>query len=100
MEFGESWEECARREAREELGIEITNTQFLGVTNDVFVEENKHYITIYLRADLTSGTPKIMEPEKTIAMAWTTWEEFPEPMFLPIKHFLEGPFSPIRNDRS
>jgi 8-oxo-dGTP diphosphatase len=34
LEFGESFEDTARREAREETGLEISNVRFGAVTND------------------------------------------------------------------
>ncbi len=98
LEFGETWEECARRETREELGVEIENVQFFGVTNDVFQTEGKHYITIYLRADLCAGQePRNGEPEKTVALQWATWQTLPSPMFLPCTNFLASQFSPLRS---
>jgi 8-oxo-dGTP diphosphatase len=39
LEFGESPEECAIREAKEETGVDITDVKFRAITNDVF-EEN------------------------------------------------------------
>ena len=42
LEFGESIEGCAVREAQEEIGVRIENVRVGPVTNDVFVEENKH----------------------------------------------------------
>ncbi|MEK7632279.1 MAG: NUDIX domain-containing protein [Patescibacteria group bacterium] len=55
LEYGESWEDCAKRETLEELGVEIENVEFLGVTNDIHEKEQKHYITIILRADIAGG---------------------------------------------
>ena len=48
LEFGESFEDTARREVLEETGVEITNIRFGGVTNDVFESDGKHYVTIWL----------------------------------------------------
>ncbi|MEK6901677.1 MAG: NUDIX domain-containing protein, partial [Nanoarchaeota archaeon] len=45
LEFGESFEDCARRETFEETGISIKNIRFITATNDIFSEE-KHYITL------------------------------------------------------
>lgn len=43
LEFGESWEECARRETLEETGLKIRNIRFATATNDLFKKEDKHY---------------------------------------------------------
>jgi 8-oxo-dGTP diphosphatase len=64
LEFGESWEECSRREVREEVGIEIKNLCFGTITNDIFKNEHKHYITISMISDFESGEVTLMEPNK------------------------------------
>ena len=46
LEYGETPEECAAREVKEETNLDIFNISFKAITNDVFVTENKHYITI------------------------------------------------------
>ena len=38
--------DTARREAREETGLEIKPIKIFANTNDVFAEEDKHYVTI------------------------------------------------------
>lgn len=53
LEFGESWEACAQREVLEETGLMIIDAQFYAVTNDIFYESSKHYITIFMRASYT-----------------------------------------------
>jgi 8-oxo-dGTP diphosphatase len=45
LEFGESPEHCAIRETLEEVGIEIGNVRFVAVTNDIFKDSGKHYIS-------------------------------------------------------
>lgn len=51
LEKGESFERCARREALEETGLEVTDLEFLTATNDVMKTENKHYITIFMKSN-------------------------------------------------
>lgn len=83
LEFGESWEECAKREAMEEVGVDITNVRLLAVTNDIFEAEGKHYISIWLEADWLSGEPKSGEPEKVIGIEWRSLSDLPSPLFEP-----------------
>jgi 8-oxo-dGTP diphosphatase len=82
LEFGESWEECARRETKEETGLDIKNVRFLAATNDIFPEEKKHYVTIWVESDWAGGEATITEPDKFVGLAWRDFESLPEPLFL------------------
>lgn len=85
LEFGETIEECARREIKEETGLVINDIQILGFTNDVFKEEDKHYVTIFCAAEWEKGEPVICEPDKIEKLEWFHWSELPEPLFLPVR---------------
>jgi 8-oxo-dGTP diphosphatase len=90
MEFGESFAECAKRETREETGLEITNIRFLRLMNLKYENPAKHFVDIELMADWQSGEPKLLEPEKFESWAWYDLNELPEPLFLPQKTALEA----------
>jgi 8-oxo-dGTP diphosphatase len=89
LEFFESPEECAQREVLEETGISIKNIHHIGFTNDRFVKENKHYITLYYVAEYDSGTPQILEPEKCLEWKWFAFNELPQELFLSFQNFLK-----------
>ncbi|KAJ8107787.1 hypothetical protein OPT61_g8622 [Boeremia exigua] len=102
LEYGESFAETAARESLEETGLEIGNIKFLVATNDVF-GEGKHYVTIFVTAEIT-GENKVaqaMEPHKCAKWEWIPWSqmwswageqakaedegrEVKKPMFLPL----------------
>jgi 8-oxo-dGTP diphosphatase len=96
LEAGESFEECAKRETLEEAGIEIKNIKFVTATNDINLEENSHYITIYVAAEHASGEPKIMEPDRAEKWDWFSWNELPKPLFLPVENLIKTGFNPFR----
>ena len=83
LEFGESWEEAAKREVMEETGLVIDNVRFLAATNDVFEKEGKHYATIWVYSDWKSGEPQLTEPDKHIDHQWRTFATLPSPLFEP-----------------
>lgn len=89
LEFKESWEECSIRETKEETNIEIDNLEMIGVTNDIFEKENKHYITIFMRADYKSGELVRMEPDKCEKWEWFDPDNLPSPLFLPLLNYIE-----------
>lgn len=83
LEFGESWEDAARREVTEETGMKITNARFVAVTNDLFEQEQKHYVTIWLEADWLANDPVITEPDKYVDQQWRDFQSLPSPLFEP-----------------
>jgi 8-oxo-dGTP diphosphatase len=89
LEHLESFAECAKRESREEAGIEINNIRFLCVTN--FQDyAPKHYIDIGLVANYVSGEPRIMEPEKCDKLGWFSLDELPHPLFGPLPNYVRA----------
>lgn len=83
LEYSESWEDTARREVREEVGVEITNVRFLTATNDIFKEDCKHYVSIWVESDWLAGEPTSMEPGKVIDVQWRSLDDLPTPLFEP-----------------
>ena len=58
LEFGETIHECARREVAEETGLVIHDISALTFTNDIFKNEKKHYITIFVTAKFSEEAPQ------------------------------------------
>jgi 8-oxo-dGTP diphosphatase len=88
LEMNESIEDCARREVFEETGLSIKNIRYATFTNDIFQEEQKHYVTLFVVAEYNGGELRINEPDKCEKWEWFTWGEFPENLFLSIKNLL------------
>ena len=88
LEYMESFEECARREVREETGLEIYNIRFIRLLN--LQGYNKHYVDIGLMADWQSGEPELKEPEKCEGWDWYEMTNLPKPLFSPVPTYLEA----------
>lgn len=88
VEFMESPFDTARREVREEVGIDIANMRFLCFTDDRF--EQKHYITLFVGADYASGEARICEPGKISDIGWFSLDKLPQPLFPPTANMLSG----------
>ena len=89
LEFGEHFEECAIRETKEETNLIIDKATAVAVTNDVFKEDNKHYVSIFLRAKYPPGQKvKNTEQDKIISWEWFDIHFIPDNLFLPLKNLL------------
>jgi 8-oxo-dGTP diphosphatase len=81
LEYMESFEDCARREIKEECGVEVKNIRFNYVSS-VLKYAPKHYVHMGLIADWEKGEPKTLEPEKCDGdWEWYDLNNLPEPMF-------------------
>jgi 8-oxo-dGTP diphosphatase len=76
----------------EETGLLSSSFEIGPVTNDVFVEEDKHYVTLFVVAKYEGGDATVLEPEKCSEWRWFDWNQLPSPLFLPIQNLLKGGF--------
>ncbi len=88
LEFGESFEACAKREIMEEVGIQVKNVKLITATNDIFPKENKHYVTVFMGCEYKSGIPKPLEPTKCSEWRWFERNKLPKNLFLPYDKIL------------
>jgi 8-oxo-dGTP diphosphatase len=95
LEFGEQIEMCAQREVEEETGALVSIVRRGPFTNDIFPEERKHYITLFVVADYGSGDIEAREPDKCERWEWFEWNDLPRPLFLPIHNLLKTGFDPF-----
>lgn len=88
FEFGESFEEGAKREVREETGIELDEVKVFCVNNDRSTDA--HFITIGFLSESFQGEPKVMEPDEIVKWEWFDLNNLPTPLFLPSAKAIEN----------
>lgn len=88
VEFGETPEAAAIREAKEELGIVVGNLRFMSCSD--VRKEGKHYIDISFVGEIISGEPTIMEPDKIAEIGWFPLDNLPTPLFETVRIPLEA----------
>ena len=75
LRFGEAFEDCVRREMKEEFNIEVEPVEQLGTVNHIIPHDKQHWVAVAYICKLIKGTPIIQEPEKEQQIEWFTIEE-------------------------
>jgi len=88
LEFGETLEECARRELKEETDLDGMDFKVVSLANDVAY--GKHYVTIGLVVKTFSGEIKAMESDKFESWEWYGIDDLPQPLFAPSTAFINN----------
>jgi 8-oxo-dGTP diphosphatase len=81
LDFGESPEACAVREAREETGVEVANPRLVATTNDVMPEDGRHYVTLWVLLDHVAGDGSALATHELDEVRWFARDALPEPLF-------------------
>jgi ADP-ribose pyrophosphatase len=77
LDFLETLEECAAREAREEVGVEVAIQSLLCVTDHCLPQENQHWVSPAYLAKVRSGKTSNREPEKIADVQWFALDHLP-----------------------
>ena len=88
LDFGESFEEGAKRETKEECGIILNRADVICVNNDLIDEA--HFITIGMFCDDFEGEPEVLEPDEIVEWRWFELDNLPEPVYFPSARALEN----------
>ena len=88
LEWGESLEDCARREAREELGVEVGELQFLCVAN--IIAYGRHYVDVEFLGEIGDQEPRLAEPQAFSRCGWFPLDDLPQPLFAAVRYALDS----------
>lgn len=96
LEFGESFEQCGKRELYEETNLNIDESRFkyLCSYNCIYKEKNFHWVEIFLIVHITKDEEYTIhnnEPLKCEEWMWVNFEEFEnnEEIYFPLKSFFK-----------
>ncbi|MCK5629014.1 MAG: NUDIX domain-containing protein [Nanoarchaeota archaeon] len=88
LDFGETFEQGAKRETMEETGIKLNKVDVICVNNDMV--ETAHFITLGLFSDDFEGKPQVLEPDEITEWGWFDLNELPNPIYFPSAKVLEN----------
>lgn len=83
LDFGEDFEDAARREAYEEMGAQLTDVQLVGVRNVLREQKgtHTHWICILMRATVANpDSIMIKEADKFDEWQWVDQATLPSPL--------------------
>ena len=86
IEFGETGRQALVREVKEELGVESSTGQFLGVVENAFLQHGKPHAEINLVYELELGNgelPPLQSQEDWIEFEWCDLNRLDEANLLP-----------------
>ncbi len=95
LEMNEDIYDSARRETKEEAGIEIADLHLIAVTNDMWPELDSHYLTLHFACDWKSGEVELREPDKFERWEWFAWDYLPKPLLLATQNFVDAGWNPF-----
>ena len=91
VERGETAYDAARREAREELGIEVPHLDFVtAMQRTRHAEPIDERIDFFFSARAWTGEPRIVEPTKAAALEWFSLDRLPDPVVPHERVVLDG----------
>jgi 8-oxo-dGTP diphosphatase len=83
QKFGETMEETAARETKEETDLDVKDFKLISVMDEMryIKSDGKHYVNIGFLGKYKGGEAKVAEPEKWKEWKWVSLKNLPENLF-------------------
>lgn len=98
LELGETFEETAMREIKEETNLDITNPKVVAIVNglNTYKNEGLRFVSVVMLVRKYRGKVKLMEPKKCEEWLWADPESLPNPHYEAsergVRCYLQGQF--------
>lgn len=96
VDWGEKLIQTMKREVKEEIDVNVEIWGYLPHSDHIIKKDRQHWVAFNYLANIKSGTPKIMEPEKHDEMGWFNLKNLPRKVNQTtresIKNYLAGKY--------
>ncbi len=89
VEFGETLFDCAKREAKEEAGIEVEPLKLIKVIDHIIPNEKQHWVNPIIEARIVKGKPMAVEQGKLKEWRWFSLQNLPQNLTLNMVGFFK-----------
>jgi 8-oxo-dGTP diphosphatase len=90
VDFLETVQDCAIREAYEESGVRIAIERLLCITDHLLPAENQHWVSPSYLARIVEGEAYNREPHKSEEVRWFALDELPENLTMTAKNAIRA----------
>lgn len=90
VDFLETVQGCAIREAFEEVGLKIAIDRLLCVTDHLLPDERQHWVSPAYLGRILEGTARNCEPQKTHEIRWFGSHELPQNLTMTARNAIEA----------
>jgi 8-oxo-dGTP diphosphatase len=90
LDYLETLQECAVREALEEVGLRVSLEALLCVTDHLLPQENQHWVSPAYLGRVLEGEAKNCEPLKTSQVSWFAIADLPANLTMTARNAIEA----------
>jgi 8-oxo-dGTP diphosphatase len=90
LDYLETLEECAVREAREEVGLDVSVEALVCVTDHRLPQESQHWVSPAYLGRVIKGEARNCEPEKTSQVRWFALAELPANLTMTARNAIDA----------
>lgn len=77
LDYGETFEQCAAREVREETGLEIEAKRVLYISEAICPEGTRHIVNVFMLGEIKGGALQVGDEEILDGAEFVSFEDLP-----------------------